>query len=409
MTGGYEPWRDTPVQKSEPTYSDPFPASGPDPEPSAWSPEPVAPRTLGRSARRRSAEPGPVPLESTPEPRTDIPDEGDPPWWLAPDPQHTDTRPTFPAGSDSYRATPLADSVLSEQVFTEPSPSGPARAEAAPAEPVPTGVGGARWADAGQDEPTGRQPTVTPRTAVDRPVHRLDAEDVLTAVRDVPGVRAADLRTDPSGGRTLRLDVADGMDTDEVAAAASEALRSRFGDDTELAVAAGTEFDLDRDEAHETAELDARPVGNGLSQIPDPDGPPNGDRRAIIERIQVATAGAECAVEVCLTADGVRAVGRAGGPALDPYLLRVAALATVDAVGVLAGGRVRCAVEHVDVVTAGPCRVVVVVLVWMSGEAAERLVGSAVVTGDARQAAVRATMGALNRRLGPVLESVLTS
>ncbi|GAA3517221.1 hypothetical protein [Actinocatenispora rupis] len=233
---------------------------------------------------------------------------------------------------------------------------------------------------------------------------KLDAESVLAAVRDVPGVRAADLRTDAGGGRTLRLDVAEGVDTDEITAAAGHALRDRLGVDARLAVAAGTGYELDAVDADQ-AEVEHRPSTNGALDT----ARGSADRRAIIERIQIATAGAECAVEVCLTADGVRAVGRAGGPALDPYLLRVAALATADAVGVLAGGRARCAVEHVDVVTAGPCRVVVVVLVLMADERAERLVGSAVAGGDARQATVRATMSALNRRLGPLLDSVLAS
>ncbi|MGA8117327.1 MAG: hypothetical protein WCA46_27140, partial [Actinocatenispora sp.] len=264
------------------------------------------------------------------------------------------------------------------------------------------------------DEPTGIQPAVPPRPSTGGQVaatqpsstSRPDAQSVLAAVRDVPGVRAADLRTDSAGGRTVRLDVAEDADAEQITAAASDALRSRFGADTRLAVAAAGEFGAD-EETRDHSEIDKRPAGNGLSWPTDSDGARTGAPRAVIERIQVATAGAECAVEVCLAADGVRAVGRAGGPALDPFLLRVAAQATTDAVDVLAAGRARCAVEHVDVVTAGPCRVVVVVLVLMAGDSAERLVGSAVVTGDARQCTVRATMAALNRRLGPVLEDIL--
>jgi len=227
---------------------------------------------------------------------------------------------------------------------------------------------------------------------------RVDAESVLAAVRDVPGVRGVDLRTNGSGGRTLRLDVADGVDPEEITAAAGHALRDRLGVDAELTVADAELDTVPDDEPDRAAVVPRSPVAAGAR---------TGETRAIIERIQVATAGPECAVEVCLTADGVRAVGRAGGPALDPYLFRVAALATVDAVGVLVGGRARCAVEHVDMVTAGPCRVVVVVLVLMAGDTAERLVGSAVAGGDPRQAAVRATMAALNRRLAPLLDSVL--
>jgi hypothetical protein len=248
----------------------------------------------------------------------------------------------------------------------------------------------------GGDTPTTETPVLATPT-------RVDAESVLAAVRDVPGVRGADLRTDAAGGRTLRLDVADGVDPDEITAAAGDALRDRLGVEARLTVAdAGDELDVAQDDR---AELDRTAGGAATPALRAPGR--GGDPRAVIERIQVATAGSECAVEVCLTAEGVRAVGRAGGPALDPYLLRVAAQATADAVGVLVAGRARCAVEHVDVVTAGPCRVVVVVLVLLAGDTAERLVGSAVAGGDPRQATVRATMSALNRRLVPLLDAVL--
>jgi hypothetical protein len=266
-----------------------------------------------------------------------------------------------------------------------------------PAAPRPGAATGGAPAQGGADTPTTETPVLATPT-------RVDAESVLAAVRDVPGVRGADLRTDAAGGRTLRLDVADGVDPDEITAAAGHALRDRLGVEARLTVAdADDELDVAQDDR---AELDRTAGGAATPALRAPGR--GGDPRAVIERIQVATAGSECAVEVCLTADGVRAVGRAGGPALDPYLLRVAAQATADAVGVLVAGRARCAVEHVDVVTAGPCRVVVVVLVLLAGDTAERLVGSAVAGGDPRQATVRATMSALNRRLVPLLDAVLT-
>lgn len=257
---------------------------------------------------------------------------------------------------------------------------------------------------AGPEEPTGLQPAI-PSPAPPVPEGpRLDAGAVLAAVRDVPGLRSADLHTDESGGRTLRLDVGAGSDPAQVKVAANRALRSRLGVDAQLAVVTGPSEAFavrtpPRTGEHAVAdEAEVRPL-----VVAEDVAPATREPRAVIERVQVATAGAECAVEVCLSSGGTTAVGRAGGPALDTYLLRVAALAAADAVDVLAAGRARCAIEHVDMVTAGPVQVILVVLVLMAGESAERLVGSAVVAGDARQCAVRATMSALNRRLTPIL------
>ncbi|HEY3505664.1 MAG TPA: hypothetical protein VGN37_23115 [Actinocatenispora sp.] len=359
-----------------------------------WAAEPAAGRPDAQPGGGWAAgptEPGPTQPGPTP------PGPTQPGQAVGARPNHRATQPSgAPPGHGAERSAPGHARSGPGHGAEQPDQGG-ARVEPA--------AGGRRAARQAADESTEDRTAENPvlGRGAQRPA-KLDAETVLAAVRDVPGVRAADLRTDAGGGRTLRLDVAEGMDTDEITAAAGHALRDRLGVDARLAVAAGAGYELDPVDI-DPAEVEHRPVSGGAVDTPRP----SGDRRAIIERIQVATAGAECAVEVCLTADGVRAVGRAGGPALDPYLLRVAALATADAVSVLAGGRARCAVEHVDIVTAGPCRVVVVVLVLVADERAERLVGSAVASGDVRQATVRATMSAVNRRLGPLLDAVLAS
>jgi hypothetical protein len=131
-------------------------------------------------------------------------------------------------------------------------------------------------------------------------------------------------------------------------------------------------------------------------------GEPHGPHVAI-ERVQLATAGVEAAVEVCLTAGGVRAVGRSGGPAVDSYLLRVAATATAEAVAVLLAGRARCVIEHVAVVPAGPSEAALVVLLLVTDSSAERMVGAAEVAGDTRHAVARATLAAVDRQLESLL------
>jgi len=137
-----------------------------------------------------------------------------------------------------------------------------------------------------------------------------------------------------------------------------------------------------------------------------------GDRpgpRVIIENVQVNTFGTEATVEVRLAVGTLTAAGVATGPAVDGYLLRLCAMATGQAVDELlstshhADGPARCFVEHAAAVPFGSMRVAVVVLLLACGGWVEQLAGSAVVTGDDRDAMVRATLAAVNRRLEALL------
>ncbi|MGH8794426.1 MAG: hypothetical protein ACRDXX_17470, partial [Stackebrandtia sp.] len=113
--------------------------------------------------------------------------------------------------------------------------------------------------------------------------------------------------------------------------------------------------------------------------------------------------GFESAVEVGLALDHHRAVGRAAAPAVDWHVLRAAAQATADAVGMLLRDSARVAVEHVAIEPAGPMRVAVVAVLLLTESGAENLAGAAVVTGDRCQAVAHATLSALNRRLEALL------
>jgi hypothetical protein len=177
--------------------------------------------------------------------------------------------------------------------------------------------------------------------------------------------------------------------------------------------------------------------------------------RIVIDQVHVSTLGTEATVEVRLHFGAVATVGKATGPAVDAYLLRLAAQAAAGAIDSLisaaeignrsagtagsdaarppsasagppsgsagpgsarpssgpAGaaarpstGPMRCYIEHAGVVPFGSS-VVAVVVVLVSGDGrVEQLVGSALVAGDPRHSIVRATLAAVNRRL----ESLLT-
>ncbi|OON29770.1 hypothetical protein BSA16_19755, partial [Micromonospora sp. Rc5] len=131
--------------------------------------------------------------------------------------------------------------------------------------------------------------------------------------------------------------------------------------------------------------------------------------RVVIDHVQVSTFGLDANVEVRLLADQETASGYATGPAVDGYVLRLCAVAAAAAVDqLLRGGeqepdRGRCFVEHAAVVPFGNCEVATVVVLLVCDGWVEQLAGSALVAGDPRQAVVRATLAAVNRRLEALL------
>ncbi len=131
--------------------------------------------------------------------------------------------------------------------------------------------------------------------------------------------------------------------------------------------------------------------------------------RVVIDHVQVSTFGLDATVEVRFAAGDVRASGLATGPAVDGYVLRLCAVAAASAIDDLlrtaenAADQGRCFVEHAAVVPFGNCEVAVVVVLLVCGGWVEQLAGSALVAGDPRQAVVRATLDAVNRRLEALL------
>ncbi|TDB75919.1 hypothetical protein [Micromonospora sp. KC723] len=131
--------------------------------------------------------------------------------------------------------------------------------------------------------------------------------------------------------------------------------------------------------------------------------------RVVIDHVQVSTFGLDATVEVRLLAGEETAAGHATGPAVDGYVLRLCAVAAAAAVDRLlrgddgAGERGRCFVEHAAVVPFGNCEVATVVVLLVCEGWVEQLAGSALVAGDPRQAVVRATLAAVNRRLEALL------
>lgn len=314
------------------------------------------------------------------------------------------------------------------------------------------------------------------------PAERPDAFDVaavLSAVRDVPGVKDAQLRLTATGGHTLRLDLADGSDPAYVSRVVARMLNERMGLVAEPPLAApGVPHEPEPPrpvpptvpmhgggQAYVSAYSEEPPTGrvpvpsSQRSGPPLPPGlipassapreprrrhpaamrgrypselrpggltsndrvdsepgrppalpPPTDTRRVVLDHVQVSTFGLDATVEVRLVLGDRVAMGVSNGPAVDGYILRLSAAAAANAVDELLGeaaegsaGRGHCYVEQASIVPMGSCEVAVVVVLLVCEGWVEQLAGSAVVSGDPRQAVVRATLAAVNRRLTALL------
>jgi hypothetical protein len=185
---------------------------------------------------------------------------------------------------------------------------------------------------------------------------------------------------------------------DQPAGAPTETLRSASTGTTGVSPStAGTSYSGSQVTTTETAP--SRPLNPGA-----PPGP-----RVIIDHVQVSTFGLDATVEVRLAAGKHPATGLATGPAVDGYVLRLCAVAAAAAIDELLSAstrvteRGRCFVEHAAVVPFGSCEVATVVVLLVCDGWVEQLAGSALVAGDPRQAVVRATLAAVNRRLEALL------
>jgi hypothetical protein len=320
----------------------------------------------------------------------------------------------------------------------------------------------------------------------ERPPETFDVDAVVAAVGEVPGVRSASVRTNPTGMHTLRLDLADDADPGQVSRTVARLLLERMGlsaapqhvpqartsqettapeapaplegpgeqlappppppepPQTEVRpleplrtvpspspvpsappdqwtlpvpVPVPVPWPAERDDwdAAGDEEFDPEDPGDLPEERPEPVSRPlltsgQGAPRVVINQVLVSTYGLEATVEVRLSAGDRRATGVASGPAVDSYLVRLAAVAAAKAIDELLravvepGGPSRCFVEHTGVVSFGNTDVAVAVVLLVCGGWVEQLTGSALVDADPRQAVVRATLGAVNRRLEALLD-----
>lgn len=225
----------------------------------------------------------------------------------------------------------------------------------------------------------------------------LDRRALVAALKAVRGVIDAEVAPDEAGGLgTLRLDLASGVDEAAVASQVSQVLREQFG----LGV------DADRVELVEApapapvarAERPAASVEEHVSEAPTLPAP-RAVGRPSIAKMHLVSAGLDVTASVTLASGERTATGECRGLASSSGVHRAVAVATLRAVEELTGGTVRVELEHLEITPMGTERTVVVLLTLLTPQGSEPLTGAAAVRDDVRQAVIRATLDALNRRL----------
>lgn len=254
----------------------------------------------------------------------------------------------------------------------------------------------------------------------------VDRHALVAALKAVRGVADADVDADDKGGLgTLRLDLESGVDETAVANQVSRVLREQFGlgvdaDRVELVEVSGADEVEEPVREHVTLDLvpDDPPIAAAVA-----DGQPAGvehvaetrslagqvsrtTTRPSIAKIHLVSEGLDATASVTLSSGDRIAVGEARGLASQSGVHRAVATATLRAVEELVGGRVRVELEHLEVTAMGSERTVVVLLTLLTPQGSEPLTGAAAVRDDVRQAVIRATLDALNRRLELLLTEV---
>jgi hypothetical protein len=202
-------------------------------------------------------------------------------------------------------------------------------------------------------------------------------------------VADADVEPDSDGGMgLLRLGLEAGVDEVAVATSVGRLLRERFG----LGV------DAERVQIVEDAEIH---VPQPETDVELPHQRVAG--RPAISRMHLVSSGLDVTATVTLTSDGRTASGEARGSASQSGVQRAVATATLRSVEELSGDIARFELDHLEVSHLGSDRMVIVALTMLSSRGTERLTGAAAVREDVRQAVIRATLDALNRRLETLL------
>jgi hypothetical protein len=127
--------------------------------------------------------------------------------------------------------------------------------------------------------------------------------------------------------------------------------------------------------------------------------------RAALMRVGESPNGTRTTIEVTLRHEDQEHTGSATGPAVMSARYRLVGEATINAIEQAFSTMPPIALDAISITPVGQNEVIVAVVVSASGRGSEDLnVGSAIVAHDPDDAAVKAVLNALNRRLGNLEE-----
>lgn len=135
-------------------------------------------------------------------------------------------------------------------------------------------------------------------------------------------------------------------------------------------------------------------------EIPEIGAPPKGAPRARIDYVHTQISGVNATVSVNLDFDGTSHEGTASGPASSSGRGRLVALATLDAVARKMGSEIGFALEDVNILQLGQEKVAVSCVVVVTPHGEQAYAGSALARQNENDSIVRATLDAINRKLG---------
>lgn len=233
-----------------------------------------------------------------------------------------------------------------------------------------------------------------------------ERHDLEAALRAVPGIAHAALEDDdapgePGGLGVLRLGLEPGADERAVAAEVGRLLEEVFGvgvDEDGVRV-----VPADRDGPADQGGHVER-TATGVTHAVVPEQGRRGRERPSIAAVQTLSAGLEVTATVTLGSGEHAGTGTACAAASQRGMHRAVASATLQALAELSDdldpARARLEIEQVEVTPLGAQRTALVAVTLLTDRGSERLTGAAAVREDVRQAVVRATLDAVNRRLG---------
>ena len=160
-----------------------------------------------------------------------------------------------------------------------------------------------------------------------------------------------------------------------------------------------------RDQPESKVFISATSTSEDIDDSEQPQLRPIRGSRILIQKMQLVSAGLGVTTQVTLSWRNETFPGEASAAATPTSVHRSVAQATLRAVEGVVTGKARFELEQLELNQLGPDRAVVVVVSMLTRVGSERLTGVSVIREDVRQAVIRATLDALNRRLESLLLS----